>query len=54
MLLLTECADFRAIDPAALGAAVHRPVIVDGRNALDRDEWQAARWTYRALGRSAA
>ncbi len=54
VLLLTEWADFRAIDPAALGAAVHRPVIVDGRNALDRDEWQAAGWTYRALGRSAA
>ena len=25
----------------------------DGRNALDRDAWEAAGWAYRALGRRA-
>jgi UDPglucose 6-dehydrogenase len=27
--------------------------VLDGRNALDRDTWTAAGWTYRALGRRA-
>ena len=27
--------------------------VLDGRNALDRDAWTAAGWTYRALGRRA-
>jgi UDPglucose 6-dehydrogenase len=25
--------------------------VADGRNALDAGAWQAAGWTYRALGR---
>jgi UDPglucose 6-dehydrogenase len=28
--------------------------VLDGRNALDREVWEAAGWTYRALGRRAA
>ena len=28
--------------------------VLDGRNALDRDAWKAAGWTYRALGRPRA
>ena len=51
VLLLTEWAEFREMDPGVLGAAVAARRIVDGRNALDPPTWRAAGWTYRALGR---
>ena len=54
VLLLTEWDDFRNLDPKALGSVVRQRVIVDARNVLDRDEWAAAGWTVRALGRGAA
>jgi UDPglucose 6-dehydrogenase len=28
--------------------------VLDGRNALDPQQWRAAGWTYRALGRPRA
>jgi UDPglucose 6-dehydrogenase len=51
VLHLTEWSEFRAIDPAVLGAVVRQRRIVDGRNALDPVAWRAQGWTYRALGR---
>ena len=51
VLHLTEWADYREIDPAALATVVANPHVIDGRNALDPDRWRAAGWTYRALGR---
>ena len=51
LLLLTEWAEFREMDPAKLAEVVSAPRIVDGRNALDPAAWRAAGWTYRALGR---
>ncbi|WP_319463284.1 UDP-glucose/GDP-mannose dehydrogenase family protein [Micromonospora sp. RTP1Z1] len=51
VVLLTEWSQFREIDPAALGTVVARRRIVDGRHALDRAQWRAAGWEYRALGR---
>ncbi len=51
VLLLTEWAEFREMDPAVLGEVVARRRIVDGRNSLDPASWRAAGWTYRALGR---
>jgi UDPglucose 6-dehydrogenase len=51
VLHLTEWAEFREMDPAALGAVVKAPNIVDGRNALDPHKWRSAGWHYRALGR---
>jgi UDPglucose 6-dehydrogenase len=51
VLLLTEWAEFRELDPTSLSRVVSRPQIVDGRNALDAERWRAAGWTYRALGR---
>jgi UDPglucose 6-dehydrogenase len=51
VLHLTEWADYREIDPAALATVVASPHVIDGRNALDPDRWRAAGWTYRALGR---
>jgi UDPglucose 6-dehydrogenase len=51
VVLLTEWAEFREIDPMALGGVVAHRRIVDGRHALDAAAWRAAGWEYRALGR---
>jgi UDPglucose 6-dehydrogenase len=51
VLHLTEWAQFREMDPEALGRVVAQRHILDGRNALDPARWRAAGWTYRALGR---
>ncbi|MEU5883173.1 UDP-glucose/GDP-mannose dehydrogenase family protein [Spirillospora sp. NPDC047279] len=54
VLLLTEWTEFRDMDPVALGEVVAEKNIVDGRNALDPEQWRAAGWNYRALGRPQA
>jgi UDPglucose 6-dehydrogenase len=51
VLHLTEWADYRAIDPAALGQVVAHRSIIDARCALDAESWRAAGWTIRAPGR---
>src|SRR5690349_5607787 len=51
VVLLTEWAEFREIDPGTMGAIVRQKRIVDGRHALDPVSWRAAGWEYRALGR---
>ena len=51
VLHLTEWADYRAIDPVALGEVVARRNVVDARCALDDRFWRAAGWTVRILGR---
>ena len=51
VLLLTEWAEFRAMDPTAIGGIVRQRNVVDGRNVLDPVVWRAAGWHYRALGR---
>jgi UDPglucose 6-dehydrogenase len=54
VLLLTEWKVYRDLDPEALGSLVRGRNVLDGRNALDSARWQAAGWTYRALGRPRA
>ena len=54
VLHLTEWKQYRELDPAALAAVTNTPRLLDARNALDREKWQAAGWTVRALGRPAA
>ena len=51
VLLLTEWRQYRELDPVAFGRVVARRRVLDGRNALDRARWEAAGWSYRALGR---
>ncbi len=51
VLHLTEWAEFRDLDPAAVGDVVAAHRILDGRNALDAAAWRAAGWTFRAMGR---
>ncbi|WP_336030485.1 UDP-glucose/GDP-mannose dehydrogenase family protein, partial [Geodermatophilus sp. FMUSA9-8] len=53
VLVLTEWREYRELDPVAFGTVVRAKRVLDGRNALDREAWTAAGWTYRALGRRA-
>jgi UDPglucose 6-dehydrogenase len=52
VLHLTEWKIYREIDPVKVKSIVNTPIIIDGRNALDRELWQSAGWKFRALGRS--
>ena len=51
--LLTEWQEFRDADPDHLGTLVAHRCVVDGRHALDADDFRAKGWEYRALGRPA-
>lgn len=51
--LLTEWQEFRDADPDHLGTLVAQRCVVDGRHALDADDFRAKGWEYRALGRPA-
>jgi UDPglucose 6-dehydrogenase len=53
VLVLTEWRQYRDLDPVKFGTVVKQKRVLDGRNALDREAWMAAGWTYRALGRRA-
>ena len=54
ILHLTEWKMYRELDPQLLKGLVKHPVIIDGRNALNRELWLKAGWKFRALGRSSA
>ncbi|MCV2491115.1 UDP-glucose/GDP-mannose dehydrogenase family protein [Geodermatophilus sp. YIM 151500] len=51
VLVLTEWQQYKQLDPVAFGRVVARKRVLDGRQALDREAWTAAGWSYRALGR---
>ena len=52
VLHLTEWKIYREINPAQIKSLVKSAIIIDGRNALDREAWRAAGWKFRALGRT--
>jgi UDPglucose 6-dehydrogenase len=52
VLHLTEWKIYREIDPSKVKAMVKDAIMIDGRNALDRELWLSAGWKFRALGRS--
>ena len=52
ILHLTEWREYRELDPKALSSLVKKKIVIDGRNALDRDKWRAAGWQFHALGRT--
>ena len=54
VLVLTEWQEYVALDPTEIGALVKDRRVLDGRNCLDPTRWQAAGWTYRALGRKSS
>lgn len=51
VVLATEWTEFCEIDPAEAASHVERPVLIDGRNALDPAGWREAGWAYHGLGR---
>ncbi|TFC68581.1 UDP-glucose/GDP-mannose dehydrogenase family protein [Cryobacterium sp. TMT2-4] len=51
IVLVTEWAEFKQIDPVWAATLVRVPIIIDGRNTLDAVAWRAAGWTYLGLGR---
>jgi UDPglucose 6-dehydrogenase len=51
VLHLTEWPEFADIDPDHLGRIAPARRIIDARNALEAEDWRAAGWSYRALGR---
>ena len=50
VLHLTEWKVYREIDPTQVKSLVKSPIIIDGRNMLDRNKWIDAGWHFRALG----
>jgi UDPglucose 6-dehydrogenase len=52
VLHLTEWKIYRELEPSALKDVVASAIMIDGRNALDREKWISAGWKFRALGRS--
>ena len=52
ILHLTEWREYRELDPKALASLVKKKIVIDGRNALDRDKWRTAGWQFHALGRT--
>ena len=52
VILVTEWPEYTGLDPVATRELVAQPIVIDGRNALDRDAWAAAGWRYRGMGRS--
>ncbi len=52
VLHLTEWKIYGELDPVVMKALVKNPILIDGRNMLDRSEWQKAGWHVRALGRA--
>jgi UDPglucose 6-dehydrogenase len=51
VLVLTEWQEYTNLDPVEFGRVVAKKRVLDGRQALSRDRWTAAGWSYRALGR---
>ncbi|MDR1710605.1 MAG: UDP-glucose/GDP-mannose dehydrogenase family protein [Propionibacteriaceae bacterium] len=51
VVLVTEWAAYRGLDPAAAAKLVAVPVVIDGRNCLDVPAWRAAGWRYLGMGR---
>ena len=49
VLHLTEWKVYRELDPTKMAKLVANPIMIDGRNALDREAWIAAGWKFRAL-----
>lgn len=51
VILGTEWRQFTTLDPVEAAGLVRTPVVIDGRNALDRSAWKAAGWAYTGIGR---
>ncbi|WP_076599513.1 UDP-glucose dehydrogenase family protein [Corynebacterium appendicis] len=52
VILATEWDEFKQLDPEHAGTLVAEKTLIDARNVLPTDVWQAAGWDLKALGRS--
>ncbi|PYI37596.1 UDP-glucose 6-dehydrogenase [Arthrobacter psychrolactophilus] len=50
VLLLTEWDEYTQLDPGTIGNLVDDRVILDGRNAINPEDWRANGWTYQGIG----
>ena len=48
----TEWKQFTEIDPAAVKPKLRLPLVFDGKNVLDADQWRAAGFIYEGVGRT--
>lgn len=51
LAVLTEWKEFAEVNPQEIGQRLKAKMVVDGRNVLNRDAWQAAGFTYKGVGR---
>jgi UDPglucose 6-dehydrogenase len=51
LVLVTDWAQFQTLDFAKMATLMNNPVIIDGRNFLDRQALQAAGFQYVGIGR---
>jgi UDPglucose 6-dehydrogenase len=51
IVLATEWAEYRNIDPTEFISLVRQPIVVDARNALNHSFWSESGWRVFALGR---
>ena len=52
VILATEWDEFKQLDPEHAGTLVAEKTLIDARNVLPADVWQAGGWDLKALGRS--
>ncbi len=51
LVLVTDWAQFKDLDYAALAQRMHSPILIDGRNFLDREALMRAGFQYMGIGR---
>jgi UDPglucose 6-dehydrogenase len=51
LAVLTEWDDFRWIEPAKVAETMIGRNVIDGRNLLDRIDWQRAGFKHQGIGR---
>ena len=52
VILATEWQEFKEMEPGWVAGIVDKQKLIDGRNVLPAEAWQAAGWEIQALGRS--
>ena len=52
VILATEWQEFKEMEPGWVAGIVDKQKLIDGRNVLPAEAWQAAGWDIQALGRS--
>jgi len=51
VIVVTEWSEFTSLDPVVAADWVTTPRVIDGRNCLDVEAWEAAGWQYVGMGR---